>query len=263
MSTETDRPPDSTDGGNKSHESVSTVNWVSSDRTYASALGAASAKQRDNSKTSLGDHKAPGIAAEGTSPALPETAAADPASETQTLPEDGNRANLEKANSAGTESASVSTQVASSTLLQSEQRPTYSETVVLTDTCSSKDEWSTEKIERLSIAELLRVEPSSLEDYERLLVETKVAAAYAESERERLEHEVQSLQKRVHDLQVELAATREAYEALKQKSLRLSDELDVMQRRNHVLELRLRDLDGEWNRGHQASRRTLSKEAGP
>jgi chromosome segregation ATPase len=106
------------------------------------------------------------------------------------------------------------------------------------------------------------VEPSSLEDYERLLVETKVAAANAESERERLEYQVQSLRKRVLELETALDATREAYEALKLKSLRLSDEVETLQRRNRALELRLYDLDGEWNRGRNIQREGTSKATG-
>jgi len=131
-----------------------------------------------------------------------------------------------------------------------------------TPATSSTGNWDTEQVERLSIAELLRVEPSSLEDYERLLVETKVAAANAESERERLEYQVQSLRKRVLELETALDATREAYEALKLKSLRLSDEVETLQRRNRALELRLYDLDGEWNRGRNTQREGTSKATG-
>lgn len=232
---------------------------MSSELTYARVVGAGSSRQVGTTARSIeNDRHVPVIDGEHSLTA-PETETADPTDEVQGTPADTNRPGTAQVTAALERVRLKVDKTEEQPFTTREQGAGDSESGAFASTRSVED-WNTEKIERLSITELLRVEPSSLEDYERLLVETKVAAAYAESERERLEHEVQSLRKRLNDLELVLNATQEAYEALKQKSIRLSDELESMQRRNRALELRLRDLDGEWNRGQAVRRRASPKE---
>ena len=110
---------------------------------------------------------------------------------------------------------------------------------------SSRD--GAEPVERLSLAELLRQEPATQEELEKLLAETKVAAAYAESERQRLEYEVHVLTKRVHALEQSSRGVHEAYEALKDRLVAQEEQLQRERKLRKSLEVKLRDIDGDWH----------------